>query len=340
MTCRHKLLVIALVSVAALWLSACGNPPAEPAGSANREPVVVQLSWIHTVEFAGFYMAEEQGYYSEENLAVELRSGGLDADGNIINAIDEVTSGRADFGVFDGSSLVMAVNNGVPVVAIAAIYQRSPVAFVSLAEKGIVAPQDLVGATVALDVASSGPLFSTLLNTQHVDPNQVRVVQRTDFSIAPLVNGEVDVIDGWVTNEVVALELEGHESNLILPSDYGLDVYPNLIFTTKDMVTNNPDLVERFLRATLRGMRSAIDDPDTAAALVLNYNSERILEVETAAMQRSLPLLAPAGSQPGMMRADVWYVTYRLLADQGLIERSMDINQVYTMKFLDSIYGG
>ncbi len=340
MTYRHQFLVIALVLAAAFCLSACGGPASEPADTGNRDRVAVQLSWVHTIEFAGFYMAEEKGYYSEENLAVELRPGGLDAEGNVINAIDEVVAGRAEFGVFDGASLTIARNEGIPVVAIAAIYQRSPVAFVSLAEKGIVSPQDLIGANAAIDLASSGPLFFTLLANQHIDPARVNVVQRTDFSIEPLISGETDVIDGWLTNEVVALEMAGYESSIILPSEYGLDMYPNLIFTTTDMIANHPDLVERFLRATLRGMQSAIEDPNTAAALVLNYNSERTLEVETAAMQRSLPLLAPAGSRPGMMRADVWYVTYQLLADQGLIDRTLDINQVYTMEFLNRIYGG
>lgn len=300
--------------------------------------VRVQLSWLHTIEFAGFYAAEAEGYYADENLKVELYSGGFDDEDNSIDSIGKVISGEADFGLTDGGLLLTARADGVPIVAIASVYQRSPIALVSLAKSNINSPEDLVGATVQVDPYTSGIIYEALLAAQDIDPSQVNTVPRTDFTVAPLLSGEADVIDGWVTNELVSLRLDNHKINAILPSDYGIDIYPDVIFTTEDMITNNPDLVERFLRATIRGMQSAVENPEKAAALAVEYDETLSLEHEKAAMFQSLPLLNPSGGRPGMMTPETWQKAHNFLRDQGILESSLDVEATYTLSFIEKIY--
>jgi ABC-type nitrate/sulfonate/bicarbonate transport system substrate-binding protein len=287
-------------------------------------------------------MAEDKGYYAGENLDVDLLAGGFGAEGQFIDPLQKVVSGEAEFGIVESTLLLPAREAGMPVVAIANIYQRHPLALTSLAEKNIVRPQDLVGKTVQLS-QNSTVLFQALLSAEGIDPASINVVERTDFTINPLINGEADVIDGWVINEIVPLTQGGYEFNMILPSDYGIDLSPAVIFTTEDMIANHPDLVKRFLRATLQGIQSAADDPARAAALSVEYKTADNVPVEASeeaiAMQQSLPLLLPAGTRPGLMQPELWDFTDQVLVDQGILERPLDIEAAFTTKFLDEIYG-
>jgi NitT/TauT family transport system substrate-binding protein len=334
---RHKSFIIA--ALVALLLVACSSGETEAEGSdAPMDSTSIQLSWIHTIEFSGFYLAEEEGHYVEENLDVEVLAGGFDDDGNYIDPVSQVLEGKADFGVNEAAVVLQARAEGAPLVAVAALFQRHPLALVSLAEKNIVRPEDLVGQRVQASASGSDILLKALLAAQEIDPAQVDISERLDPSIAPLLNDEADVIDGWVINEIVTLSAEGYEYNTILASDYGIDMYPNVIFTTEDMIANRPDVVERFVLATLRGIRSAVEDPERATDLTLERNPERDPEFELESMRRAVPLFTPTGSQPGTMTDKMWLRTYDILLDQGIVQ-PMNVKDAYTLAFLEKIYG-
>ncbi len=321
--------------VLTIVIAACGGAPTS---TPAPDTVNVQLSWIHTIEYAGFYEAVDKGYYTSASLDIHLNTGGFDENGNFINPVQKVVDGEADFGIIDAQTLLLERSQGTPIVAIAAIYQRSPVAFVSLAEKNITTPEDLVGMTASIELTTSGSLFRSLLASTGVDPVSVNMVQRTDYTIAPLLENQADIIDGWITNEAVILTKEGHEYNTLLVSDYGIEAYANVIFAREDTLTNKPDMVERFVRATLLGIQSAVDNPEEAAELAVHYNAERDLEIETEAMLRSVPLLVPSQSTPGMMTAESWQITYQILLDEEALSEPLDINTAYTLTFLNRIY--
>ena len=147
------------------------------------------------------------------------------------------------------------------------------------------------------------------------------------------------MIDAWVITEIAELAAAKQEINLILPSDYGIEVYPNVIFTTEEMISGNPEVVERFVRATVRGLQNAVDNPKVAAELTFNkYAPERGLEVEQIAMQRAVPLLKPTDSSPGMMKPEVWETTHQILLDQKILSQPLEINSAYTLAFLEKVY--
>jgi NitT/TauT family transport system substrate-binding protein len=317
-----------------LVVSACAATPPPPV----EKTVTVQLSWVHSIEFAGFYDAVANNDYAQEGLKVNLLPG-LDDSGNFYNPIDEVTSGRADFGVMDGGVLLTERAKGTKVVAIATIYQRHPLAFTSFADKNITRPQDLVGHSVLVNLAISGVAYNAMLVSAGVDPTKVNTIDRTsDFTEKPLIDGKADVLGGWVTDEVVALNAQGYKINTILVSDYGVEMYPDVIFTTEDKIAQDPDLVLGFVRATVKGTQSAIDDPDGAAALALTYGPTLKLDEQKAAMAISLPLLKPAGSQAGAMTDSAWKSTYQILQDQKILTAPLDVTQAYTLTFLNQVY--
>jgi NitT/TauT family transport system substrate-binding protein len=331
-----KTLFSILIAIAIL-LTACGDGDNPTATIEPPTPVKFQFSWVHNIEFVGAYMAQENGYYADENLDVELVPGGYDEADNFIVPIDQVVSGEADFGVADALLLVKAREDGQPVVAVAALFQRHPLALASLSERNITRLEDLVGATVHMTPTSQA-MYYAMLATQDIDPSEVNEVERTDFTIAPIVDGDADVIDAWVTNEVVDLTLAGYEINFIMPSDYGIDVYPNVIFTTEEMIANNPDVVQRFVNATVQGLRAALDDSEKAAEAIVKYNDELEIEAQKVAMQRAIPLINPQDSPPGMMQAAVWEQTLDIALEQKVISAPIDIEEAYTLQFLEEAY--
>lgn len=125
-----------------------------PVRISVAEPVTVQLKWVHQAQFAGFYVALERGYYTEENLEVRLVPGGRD-----INIAQAVAGGQADFGVLAAEDILINRNNGLPLKAIATIYRRSAVVFLSKADSGITRPKDFLGKTVASLNQGADPSF-------------------------------------------------------------------------------------------------------------------------------------------------------------------------------------
>ncbi len=332
-----KLFVVLVLGVA---LAAC-NPTAAPTPtSPSKDDVSIQFSWVHTIEFAGFYLALEDGNYAEANLNTTLLGGGFDENGAFIDPVQKVVDGQADFGILSGDRLLIERAAGKPLVAIASIYQRSPVAFISLAENNIIRPQDLIGKTVSVDLASStGIAYLALLAAQEIDPADVNFIPRTDFTNEPLLSGAVDVIDVFINDQPVHLELQGHQLNKILITDYGLDFYANVIFTTEEMIATRPDVVERFLRATLNGMEAYVQNPERGAQLSVSYNAALELASETESAQRSVPLLNPPNSSLGMMKPELWEFTRQILLEQNLLTGEVDLESAYTLSFLNRIYG-
>lgn len=297
------------------------------------DKVTVQLKWVHQAQFAGFYVAQEKGYYAEENLAVTFVEGGQGID-----ELNQTVTGKADFAVSTPENILVSRSQGKPVVAVAAIYRRNPLVFVALADSGIKRPADFLGRKVALP--SDGRMqFQAMMKNLGLDINKVKhVPYRYDF--VTFYNGEVDVTMAYSTGGLIRIRQEGHEVNLIFPSDYKVHVYSDTLFTTDEMIAENPDLVTRFLRATLRGWRDAIHDPAAAVTITLKYAREDKHVLQASMMGASLPLIHTGNDQIGWMRAEIWQGMHDLLLEQGLLAKPVDLDKVYTMKFLHKIYKG
>jgi len=337
-TKRLHSIIAAAASIAVMLLVAgCGAATAQSPTSAPKDIIRYQMGWVHEYSSAPFYMAVANGRYANENLDVRLSTGGFGENG-YIDPIEQVVSGAADFSQTSVFALLQARAEGKPVVAIATLNQRSPFAIISLSDNGIVRPQDLAGKTVAIAEGGADLNYDAFLRTQDIDPTSVNTVARTSFGIDPLVNGEVDAFGGWIINEGVALQESGADPNFLLLSDYGIDIYDLLIFTTEDMVANNPDKVERFLRASLAGLQDVIDDPEKAIDTTLTYDEKLVREEQLRRLQAFIPLIQPAGTQLGMMQPEVWQFNYQLLRDNSVLSEDQDVTKAYTLDFLNTLY--
>lgn len=335
--------------IIAFILSACGaSAPATPVPPQTLSPTSIQFSWFHDVEFAPFYGAEARNYFAEAGLSAQLSGGGFDSQGNYTDPVQRVAEGQADFGIAGADQLLRARALGLPVVAIATIYQRSPIVLISLGEKNITRPQDLVGKRIGVQPStiSVGISFEALLLSQ--DISHADLVERTDInfgSVDYLFDDELDVMQGFITNQAIQAQIRNNNDvNLILMSDYGIDLYTDVLFTTEDMIVNNPELVQAFLTASCRGAQWAVDNPDaTADYLFLSYGKamdEQTRQVQRQGMLASVPLINPAGSRPCLMTSEAWQTAQDILLEQNLLDRPLDLDEVFTMDFLDQFYSG
>ena len=326
---KRKATISAVLVLAVAILAACR--PQEVKKPPDQ--VTVQLSWVHQAQSAGFYLAQERGYYTEENIEVAFVEGGPGTD-----VLEQIVSGGADFRVGAPEAILVQRSQGKPVVAIATIYRRSPAVFVALADSGIERPADFLGRTVAAAGVTQYELqLEAMLKKLGLDINQVEVVPHS-YDLAGLCEGKVDITAFYSTGGVIRLRQAGYQVNLIWPSDYGVHMYSDSLITTDQLIAENPDLVTRFLRATLRGWREAIEDPEAAVASTLKYAFEADAELQTRMMEASLPLVHTGEDHIGWMRAEVWQGMHDMLLEQGLLAGPVDVDKVYTMEFLQRIY--
>ncbi len=341
--------IVSILIMAAAVLSACGQArPAATTAPETLTPASIQFSWFHDVEFAPFYGAEARNYYADAGLDVKLLGGGFDAEGNYTDPVQRVVDGQADFGVAGADQILRARAQGLPVVAIATIYQRSPIVLISLGAKNITRPQDLVGKRIGVQPStiSVGISFEALLLSQGISHSDL--VERSDInfgSVDYLFDDELDVMQGFITNQAIQAQIRNNNDvNLILMSDYGIDLYTDVLFTTEDTIANRPELVQAFLNASCSGAQWAVDNPDAAADyLFLSYGTdmdEQTREVQRQGMLASVPLINPAGSRPCLMTLEAWQVAQEILLAQALLDNRLNLDEVFTLDFLDQFYSG
>jgi len=300
------------------------------------DEVKLQLKWVHQAQFAGFYMAQEKGYYAKENIKITFLEGGQ----GINNALN-VTSGKADFGVLSPEDILMKRSQGESLTSLAAIYRRSAVVFAAMADSGIVRPSDFKGKTVALRYEQKDfeLQFYAMMKRLGLAVSKVKIVPY-DPAYTGFYNSKVEVTPCYSTGGLIKMRQQGLKPNLIWPSDYGIHFYSDTLATMDKLISEKPDLVTRFLRASLRGWRDAIEEYRQAVAVTLKYSQIKDAQLQNAMMEAMLPLVHTGEDQIGWMKPEVWQGMYHILLEQKLLAKSFDVSQAYTLRFLKEIYGG
>jgi diguanylate cyclase (GGDEF)-like protein/PAS domain S-box-containing protein len=259
------------------------------------EKVTLQFKWLHGFQFAGYYAAQEKGFYAQENLEVELRESVAG-----ISTVEQVLNGEAQYGVAD-TALLQERLNGKPVVVLASIFQHNPLVLVTLKKSGIVSPYELLGKRVMNNPNNDAPLLAMYYETG-IDPTKITLVENT-FDLNDLINGKVDAFSAYLTDQIDELTQRGIAFNIIDPRNYGIDFLGDNLFTTEQEIAQHSDRVQRFLRASLKGWDYALKHPEEIIQLMLKkYNAQQRLSAahlrfeatETAKM--ILPDTIPLGS--------------------------------------------
>jgi ABC-type nitrate/sulfonate/bicarbonate transport system substrate-binding protein len=241
-----------------------------------------------------------------------------------------VAGGNEQFGVTGADQILIARSKGVPVVALAVIYRRNPFVLFSLAKSGIKAPTDYVGKNVGVKIGGNEELiYRAVLAKSEIDKSKLTEIP-VKFDITPLLTGTIDVWPGYLINEVLAAKEKGFEVNVVYPSEYGIDLYADTLFTTEKMLKEKPDLVKKFVAATLKGWDIAIAAPEEAAKITVKYGNKLTYDHELAMMKASLPLLAPDNKPVGYMDEAGWSSAQKLLLAAGFQKQAVDVAKAFT----------
>jgi len=294
--------------------------------------VPVQLKWRHQAQFAGFYIAQKQGFYTAENMDVSLipRKPSLSNE----EMITDLVSGKSNFAIMGGDFLLAARVQGNPIVSIAVIFQRNPYVYATRKGSPIKRPQDLVGKKIMLP--PDGRIqHAALMKKLGIAENEIEYLPY-DRDATLLANGRIDAQMAYRTGSGLVLEANGLELDFIWLADYGVRLYADSIVTTERMIQEHPDLVEGFLRASLKGWRHAIENPAEALAATMATDATLVREHQLRMLQIQTPLIHTGENQIGWMDPIVWQDMQIILK---ITDDKFNISSAYTMDFLYRIYG-
>jgi ABC-type nitrate/sulfonate/bicarbonate transport system substrate-binding protein len=292
-------LVVLAVAPAAV-LAACGGSES-PSPAASPDKVSLQLNWFHEAEFVGYYVAEAKGFYGANDIEVTILEGGPGDP-----AIDHVLDGRSDFAISSFGEQRDAVAEDLPTVALMSAFQIPPLVIFSLAESGIASPADLAGRRVGVTTDYWKDVLDQTLKAAGVKPSLVVAVPAEAGDLQALYDGTVDAWLGYAQDEPIRAELAGHAVRSIFPADYGVGGYEGLLLADRETVEGDPDLVRRFVRASQQGWRYAVEHPDEAARILLDWAPEPGLEFQKLAVRAVGPLVDAPQATIGWIDAERW----------------------------------
>ena len=299
---------------------------------SRDDAIVVRLKWLHQAQFAGFYVAHAKGLYAAEGIDVRFRPGGVE-----LSPILQVAAGEEQFGVTGADQILLARSRDAPVVAIAVIYRANPMVFFAMADAGIKKPADFVGRRVGVKHGGNEELiYRALLAATGVDKERIEEVP-VRYDMTPFFDRRVDVWPGYAINEVIVARERGFDVVVIEPSAFGVKMYADTIFTTERMLAEKPDLVEGFLRATIRGWQIAAADMEAALESTLMFDSRLDRNHERRMMEASLSFLKPDGRPIGWMDSEGWAAVHDALLEDGLLAEPLDVERAFSTGALQRI---
>ncbi len=253
---------------------------------AQTTAATLQLSWLHSVQFGGSYIAKDEGYWKDEGLDVSLLPGGPNAP-----VEPPVVAGTALAGISAADYTAAAVNQGAPFKIIAVAMQKNPFAIASLPDNPVNEPSDLVGKRIGMALANM-PVLKALCSINGVDVNAIEVVP-TQYDAAPLMQGQVDCLLCWATDLPVAMEIQGVESVTMLLADFGYSVHSQTYIATEESLANRRAGLVSLMKGEVHGWTDYKADPEKAAELTVAMFPDAGLDLPTQKLQaeRQVPLM-------------------------------------------------
>lgn len=268
----RPLAVAGTVLAAGLALASCSGSASDDtstgANGEELEKLTVSLGWIMNTEWAGFWIADAEGYYAEEGIDVEWIGGGPNAP----STMQTVAAGEAQIGVEPSMQQWLgSFENGNDWTAVGALFQDSPGALVSLAEDPVTSAEDLVGETV-LGQEGTQINYDAMFAIEGLEPDYEFIP--VGFDIAPLVDGQGKAYTAYSTNQPIMLEeqygMSSDDYVVTMYSELGMPLYGNIIYGDDAWVSENTELLERFFRASIKGWQENGDDFEKGASLAVN----------------------------------------------------------------------
>ncbi|HEX8010630.1 MAG TPA: ABC transporter substrate-binding protein [Casimicrobiaceae bacterium] len=299
---------------------------------AAGTPISFQLNWMAGGPNAGFAAAAAEGYYNDAGLDVTIVQGNGSA-----NTAQLVANGRAQLAYADAVSVMQLVAKGAPMKIVSTIYQSNPNAVMSLKKAGIKSVKDLAGRKVGVPSASSQTtMLPLLLKANNLKESDVNMIDMPVASMVPaLLQGQVDAVLGSIDAYQIQAESQGAQLDVYKFADYGVPTVSTSIFASNDYLKANPDVVKKFIAASLKGWSFALDHPDRAIKDLKKVFPEVNEKLATAELAAITPLFCSGGAKYiGKAEDALWAKSQELLAEVKLLPAGQDPKSYYTNDYL------
>ena len=313
---------------------------AAPTVVAQAKRLNVQLLWIKNVEFAGYWIADDQGMYTNEGVTPNFLAGGPDV---VVENV--IAGGGADVGVTGGIGFVTdAIAAGSDFVVFATGYQTAPAGLLSLASNPVRTPQDLVGKKIGAQQGAH-QIIDAIFSINGLPAGQYTFVP-VGFDPAPLVQGDCDVYTCFITNQPLTLKQQGIDYVTATYTSLNFPDYADVLYAKRSFIASNRDALIGFIRGSVRGWESDIQNPATAVDLAVNkYGADLGLDPVQQAGENDaqIPLLqSPLSQSKGLMWLDPDFIAgpvYTALKASGRTNLP-DVSQLVDLSLLTDAFGG
>jgi putative hydroxymethylpyrimidine transport system substrate-binding protein len=332
---RLRIPPIALaILTCALVLAACGEKSED--GDGEREAFSLTLDFYPNPDHAGIYMAEKLGYFEEAGLDVSI-----DTPSDPAAPMKLVAAGRTDLAISYEPEVALARQEGLDVVAVAAIVDQPLTSMIWLKKSGIKGVGDLKGRTIATaGIPYQDKFLETILARVDLTPDDVKVVN-VGFGLLPAVaGGSADAMLGGFRNvEGVDLRLRGLAPTVTPVDQLGVPTYDELVLVAnRESLEEDPDKIRLFIAALERGTAAAVDNPGAATKAITEANPDLEPKLTAAEVEATLPLLgARTGDQPfGYMDPKEWETFAGWMRDNELLESQPTPSELLDNGYLPS----
>ena len=346
-----KIMALILALVMAAALGACAAPqesteptqtPAEQTASQPTteetaetpmalEKVTLVLDWTPNTNHTGLYVAQENGYFADNGLDVQI------IQPSEASAIQLVAAGSAQFGIDFQESTTFARDKGIPVVSIGAILQHNTSAFAAPVDRGINSAKDFEGKTYGgwgMDMETA--TIKYMMEQEGADISKVNMVSMGDTdAITAFDMNSIDfawIYEGW---EGINAKMQGVDLSYVpFADDPVFDYYTPIIITSEDMINSSNDTVKKFMDAVKKGYTYAAENPDESADILLKYAPELDADLVHESQKFLSPKYIDDAPSFGIQSQEVWDRYTQWLYDQGFLETQVDSAKTFTNEFV------
>jgi NitT/TauT family transport system substrate-binding protein len=305
---------------------------------AADDKVSFGTDWKAEAEHGGYYQAIATGIYRRHGIEVSLRQGGPQ-----VNQAELLAAGRLDFDELPSSFIPLNfVQEGVPMVAVAAMFQKDPSVLIAHRGVGNDSLAALKGKPIMIGSDTRVGWWLFLKAKFGYSDDQIRPYT---FNVAPFLVDKHAVQQGYLTSEPFLIEQQGEEPLVFLMADAGYSSYGSIIATSRRLIEEKPDLVRRFVDASIEGWYSYLyGDPAPANALIKRDNPEMTDAVLAYAIAkiRERGIVDSGDAEKngiGAMSDARWHDFYQVMADEGLYRRDLDDRRAYVLDFVNKRVG-
>ncbi|MBV9387277.1 MAG: ABC transporter substrate-binding protein [Chroococcidiopsidaceae cyanobacterium CP_BM_ER_R8_30] len=339
--CRRKFICYGSMTLGSSIITACSgsgsstnSPSASPAASTSSlDKATFGTNWYAEAEHGGFYQAVAKGIYKEHGLDVTIKMGGPQVNGTQL-----LMAGAIDFFMGYGADAIKSVESGIPKVTVAAIFQKDPQALIAHPNVGVKTLSDLKGKPILVSAVAYSTFWPFLKSKYGFTSDQIHSY---NFNPGPFLADKNVAQQGYITSEPYAIEkIGGFKPIVFLLADFGYQPYATTIETRKELVNKNPNLVQRFVDASIKGWYSYLENPAPGNELIKKDNPQMRDDQLAYGLSKLKEYKIITGGDAatkgiGAMTDQRWQSFFNSMVQGGVFKPNTDYKQAYTMKFAD-----